>query len=723
MLSDLRIPSGSRLDPPTLRRLAEFSSANMVMWGQFLRVGDEIRFDATLQDVKSDRAASLKAEAANEGALLGTVTEIATSLRQQLAFPPDIVEELRASSARPSSQSLAALRYYNEGLQLRREGKHGEALHRFKAATQEDPNFALAYLRLAQTHATLGYDDEAGQVARRAMELTDGLPLREKYLVEAGHARIVNDTDRAVVSYENLLKAAPDDAQVRADLARMYEDTGVLDKARDLYSEVVARDGNYIEALYALGRIEIRLRNPQGSLVHLNRALSLAIQIDSREPKANILNAIGIAYKRLNKPQDALRYYTESLDLKRLLGAKGPIASTLNELAQVQLQMGKPDEALKAYREALQLRREIGDTRGTGNSLLDLGVFHFDRGDYAESLRLYRESLRIWRQVGDINSEALTLNNIGATYLAAGQYEDARTNFELALRLREKSNVPAETALVLQNLGTTSTRLGSYDEALGFHIRALELWRTAGDQRQTAIEAYRMAQVFERQGRLGAAVESYAEALQVMRTLERDPALPEIMGSYGSTLSRAGNFAEASKMLSDALDLSKQHEQDSITAYLLILIGRNNTASGDVAAAREPLEQALKIATTLKDRGLTLAAQLVIERVNIQQHKPQLTVLRALAKEADVNGQKFESIDAMLDVGAALVAGRKFSDARTELTHSLTRAERLGARGLQSRAHALLALACEGLGLKADASRHTAHSARYVEEIARDTKR
>jgi hypothetical protein len=45
------------------------------------------------------------------------------------------------------------------------------------------------------------------------------------------------------------------------------------------------------------------------------------------------------------------------------------------------------------------------------------------------------------------------------------------------------------------------------------------------------------------------------------------------------------------------------------------------------------------------------------------------------------------------------------------------------ARGLQSRAHALLALACEGLGLKADASRHTAQSARYVEEIARDTKR
>jgi tetratricopeptide (TPR) repeat protein/tRNA A-37 threonylcarbamoyl transferase component Bud32 len=721
VLRDLRISPDASFEPTTLRRLAEFSSSDTVLWGQFLKFGAEIRFDATLEDVKGGRAIPLKAQALNEALLLGTVTDVAHMVRQALAFPPDIIAALQATALKPSSQSLAAIRFYNEGMQLTREGKRADALKRFEAATAEDPEFALAYSRLGQAHAALGYDNEAEQFSRKAIELSDTLPAREQYLIQASHARVVNDVPKAIESYVNLLKAAPDDAQVQFDLAKLYEDTGALDSARDLYIKVVERDANYMEALLALGRVEIRRRNPQDSLDYLNRALSLAIQVDSQEPKANILNAIGIAYKRLNKPAEALRYYTESLAIKRTLGQNGPIAGTLNEIAQVQLQLGKAPEALKTYREALQLRRQIGDTRGTGNTLLDLGAFHAERGQYDQALELYKESLQIWRQVGDANYEAATLNNIGNAYMISGRYGDALTYFERALQLREKSNVPAETAIVLQNLAATSTRLGSYDGALKYHLRALALWRAAGDQRQAALEGFRMAEVFEQQGLFGAALKAQTEALATVRGLQDRSLLAEMLAGYGGALSQVGSFDEAAKALDEALALARELQQQGTAALALNLAAHNRLLKGEDGAARELFDQALRLGTTIKDRRLVLVSRGGIARIDAKQGRGQVAALRALAQEADAAGEKFLAIECAIGAAQALLTMRDFAQARVELERSLVNADRLGARLLQARAHHGLGAAHRGAGRAAEASRHYRLAARLLDAMTKES--
>jgi len=64
-------------------------------------------------------------------------------------LPPEAIKDLQAKALTPSSQSVQALRYYNEGVQLTRQGKNLEAVKQFEAATKEDPNFALAYSKLA----------------------------------------------------------------------------------------------------------------------------------------------------------------------------------------------------------------------------------------------------------------------------------------------------------------------------------------------------------------------------------------------------------------------------------------------------------------------------------------------------------------------------------------------------------------------------------------------
>ena len=258
IFGDLKISPATVLDSPTIRRVADFSNADRVVWGQYAKFGDQIRIDATLQDLTNDRTVPIKVEAANEKEVLVSVDKLAQSIRENLAFSPQLIKELQARSFKPSSSSLEALHFYNEGVELVRQGNQLEALKRFQSSIKADPQFALAHARLGQTYAGLGYDNEAEQASKRAVDLSGNLPARERYLIIANHARVTNDNKKAIQYYEDLAKVAPEDQDVQFTLGRIYETSGESDKAREHYSIVLQRDPQSIDAVLAMGRVENR---------------------------------------------------------------------------------------------------------------------------------------------------------------------------------------------------------------------------------------------------------------------------------------------------------------------------------------------------------------------------------------------------------------------------------------------------------------------------------
>jgi serine/threonine protein kinase len=177
---DLRIAPNSNVDSSTLGRVAEFTNADTLVWGQYTKLGDKIRIDATLQDRKHNRTVQVKSEAASQQDLSAAVDRLAGMIRQNLSLSSDIVKELQAQSFKPTSTSVDALRDYNEGVQFLRQGNNLEAQKRLLAATNEDPQFAVAFSRLGEAYSSLGYDSEAEQSARRAVDLSQSLPMAEK---------------------------------------------------------------------------------------------------------------------------------------------------------------------------------------------------------------------------------------------------------------------------------------------------------------------------------------------------------------------------------------------------------------------------------------------------------------------------------------------------------------------------------------------------------------
>jgi serine/threonine protein kinase/tetratricopeptide (TPR) repeat protein len=720
VLSDLHITPGSPVDATIIGDIAESSSANTVFWGKYVRVQDKIRIDATLQDLKHGRSYHIALDAPAERDASSTVAQIAEQIRRNLSVSADVMKELKANSFQPSSKSTAALRDYTQGVHLLRDGRTLEAVKILDAAVKEDPNFALAYSRLAEANLTLGYEAEAEKYSRKAIDLTQNLLVQEKYRIDACHARIMKDYPKAISSYQNVVAAAPGDTNAQLTLGTLYQETGAYQKAREQYAAVLKADPQSVEALWKMGGVEIMSDNPKGSLDYLDRGLSLSIQQGNDEKKALTLQAIGIAYRLMNKLEEALRSYQEALAIERRIGLKRGVAASLNEMAQVYDRLGKGDAALASFNEAMQVRKEIGAKKDLGDTLIDLGNFYEGRGQHDRALRMYTESLQIQRDSGDETYQALCLNNIGSVYSTSGQHDNALTYFQQALQLREKLKVPGQIAETVFNLGQTNAQLGQYDQALTQYLRALDLHRAVGDERGAAIDSYSMGFLFSRQGRYGAALSSEAEALKTFRELnDRSSTMADMLSGYGSTLAEAGREEEARKALDEALNLARELKSQPLVAQVLNFQGDAALYLGDLKSARTLYGQALQVASRTKDHDKMLEAKTGLAKIASKegQTREAITSFNSLAEEADSLGMKYLSVECSVELAEVFARAKDYARARQELEPALGKAEKLGLRILLAKAHYLLAAILRETGKGEEAARQYAATVRLLDDI------
>ena len=723
VLHDLQISSQSQVDVATLRRLADYTNADTVVYGQYVKAGDQIRIDTTVMDLRHDSSSTLKTDIASQKELLTGVDALAKDVRQKLAATPQILKELEAHALRPSTTSVEALRDYDNGLQLARSGNNLEAQKQLEAATVEDPNFALAFSKLGQVYSRLGYDDQAEKASRRAVELSDSLPTQEKYLIEANHARIMHDTPKAIAAYENLAKVNPGDMDVQFTLAGLYEDASNFDAAKKSLATVLSNDPNNVDALLASGRVEIENSNAQGGLDYLTRGLNLAIRIGNQQEKANIQQAMGIAYGMLNKPDEALQNYQASLAIKKEIGDKRGVGASLEQIASVQDSMGHPDAALASYKQALAIRREIGDKTGTANTLIDMGSFYHDHGKGNDALPLFKEALQIERDLGDQGNQALCLHNIGVNLVDKGEYQDGLTYLDQSYQIRQKLNVPEDTAQSLHDLAETNTKLGDYDAALSQYLKAIEIRRGMNDQRDVALESDSMALVFAAQGRYSAALNSMQDALKIFQeSKERTLFTVEILAGLGGILAEAGRGNEGQKSIEDGLAVAQEIKNDSVASLALNWLGDVYFYKGDYNGAQQQYQRALQTATKAADRERILLSKVDLAKVEVKQGRSPAAIatLKKLAQDADSLGLKALSVECSVYSGEAMVQKKDAKGAQAELDRTLARAEKLGLRVLQAKTHYLIAASMLQTNNAKLATPHYREVVRILEAVSKE---
>jgi eukaryotic-like serine/threonine-protein kinase len=718
--TDLRLTPGTNLDPSTLDRIAQFTNADLVVYGSYAKFGEQVRIDATLLDRKNARSIPLNAEAANEKDVLKTVDQLAKQIRDNLALSSSTVAELQATAFTPSSQSVPALRDYNKGLELQRAGKSLEAREAFSAATTEDPNFALAYSGLAQAFASLGQDDQAQANSLKAVNFSQSLPQPERNLINARNAKIMKDYPKAIAAYENMVKSSPGDTTYLFQLAGLYEDAGELDKARDTLAKLQSLDPKDGQVLLARGRVELKSNQPDKALEFLNTAQNLAIEVNNEELKANVLQAMGNGYYAMHRLDDALRSYQDSLALKRKLGLKKGAAASLGSIASLQVDLGKPDEALKNYNESLKLSREIGDTAGVANSLIDLGSFYVNRNQPEKGLPLFKESLQMLIELGDDATRSLVLSNIGNIYLGQGDSQEAHTFYEQALQLMEKSGATDTLPVTLHNLAETDAALGLYDQAIDRYHSALDLQRKADNKQGIALENSGLGTIYGMQGRYGAALSAKEEAVKLLRDInDQTVAMVDVLGGYGSALASVGRADDARKNLQDALQLARTLKDTDRIAIVLGYLGDNAFYAGDLANARQFYMQAAQAGGHSSDRGVVMTTKFNLARLAADQGRAAeaISALSSIGAEAGNSVPKFLATQAAIWLGRSYLAAKNPKKAQEVLQAAVLQAEKLGLQGLKAQGHALLAASLRAQGKSGEADTEAKVAAQIFNQI------
>jgi len=707
IFADLRISPNAGIDPDTLRNIMEQSNADTVVYGQYAKFGNQIRIDATLQDIKHNRREQMKIEVASEQEIPAKIDQFAELIRKNLALSSDVVKELKASSFQPFSKSSAALKDYNQSMQLRRDGKNLEAAKLLESAIQADSQFALAYSKLAETDSELGYEADAERYSRKAMELSQQLPAAEKYLIEANHARIMKDNKKAIEAYENLAKIMPDNSDVQYALGSLYHNQGDYDKAKTQFSKILQSDPKNVEALWQMGVAEIEKGNPQAALDPLNKGLTLAIQVDNQEQRALILQAIGVSYRLMNKPDEAMKNFQEAMDISRKVGLKRILASGLGEVAQVQTTIGKTDAALASYGQALQILKDIGMKKEYGDLLNNRGSLYDTRGEYDKALQDFKDSLQIQRDANDLNDQAVCLANIGSVYLEKGDTDNALTYTQQALQLREKLNAPEYMAAALTAIADVYTATGDYDKSLTSLLSSLEISRKANNGKEAAAVSEKIGSVYMYQGYLGRAVGAGQDAVKGYRAANNySREMVDSLNDLAAVLAQAGRGGESGALLDEAQGMARDLKNESVLGDLYNTRGDVAFYHGDLKAARSAYEQAAGIAAKGKEKDKLLIAKMNLARVALAEGRSQTAVndLHTAIQQADAMHMKYYSLRGSVDMAAAMINLKDYLHARTELEGALGRSEKLGLRLETARIHYLLGkiMQLTGNGSEAD---------------------
>jgi len=725
VLRDLHVSANSQPDPTMLRRVAEFTNAQTLIYGQYIQAGSQIRITTTVRDLAHDAQSSVTTDVPDQNQLLASVDKLAADLRLKLSTDPKVLNDLKAHAVRPTTNSVDALRAYEAGVTLERDGKDLDAQQQFQTAITADPNFALAYAKLADAYSNLGHDDLAQTQSRHAVDLSENLPAQERYLIEADNARINHNTQKAIDAYQQLAAADPSDTDVQFALAGLYEQQGDYKAAKQKLAAVLANDPKNVEALLASGRVENKSGDPQGGLEFLGRALPLATELNNQEEAATILQATGIAYAALSRPDDALRNYQQSLAIKKSLNPpdKRGEAASLNQIADIQDQQGKPDEALASYKEALALVREIGDQADIGIFLIDMGSFYHDHAKPAEALANFTEALQIERQLDDEDRQALCLHNIGAIRMDQGNYQDSLTYLEQAYELQQKLNVPADLADSLHDLAEVNTKMGQFDTALSDYEKAIDIDRRTNDLHGVAMESNGMAKIFAAEGRYGAALGSMKDALTVMQQSKEMTSLTvEVTGGWGDLLAQVGRSQDGLASLEQALHIAQEIGNNWAAALAMNWMGDAAYYQGNYAAARDQYDRALATASKTQDKETILLSKVNRAKADLAMgHAAQvIPQFKSFAQDADSLGLKALSVDCAVYLAQAEIAVNNSAAARQQIGMILARAENLDLRVLQAKTEYLQASLLAAAGKSGEAAIHDRQVVTILDTIGRE---
>jgi serine/threonine protein kinase/Tfp pilus assembly protein PilF len=250
-------PPDARLTSDVAREVCQRLNATTAIDGSIAALGSQyvIGLDA-VNCATGQTLAQEQATADGKEKVLAALGDAAFQLRAKLGESHTSMMAFNAPLDQATTSSLEALQAYALGNRAADiSNDYAVAVPFFEKAIALDPNFAMAYLRLAESYQPLSELDRAAENTRRAYELRDRTSESEKLAISSFYELIVTgNLEAARTSYQLWAQTYPRDDEPQLYLWIINTFTGDYAKAHGAAQEAVNINpnsgNNYVNLIY-----------------------------------------------------------------------------------------------------------------------------------------------------------------------------------------------------------------------------------------------------------------------------------------------------------------------------------------------------------------------------------------------------------------------------------------------------------------------------------------
>jgi tetratricopeptide (TPR) repeat protein len=617
---DLSLTLEDTLAKETLTHLRSSLGADVVVVGSYTLLKDgpknRIRLDIRAQDTALGETITADAITGEESDLFDIAAQAGSRLRESLDPALSLAPE-REMPRFQGSTNQVALQFYSEGRARSYDFDFVGARDFLKRAVAADPGFALAHSALSEAWSKLGYENEARNEAKLALQYARGLPPETAMATQGQYQETLSDWSGAAATYRTLFNLFPDNLNYGLRLASVQLHLIPADAERTLAS--------LRKLPWPLGNDpRIDLMDASVMIYHdLPKAREAAEKAISKASAQGATLMVARGYGILCQQGSAL---SESMDrsisectLARnsyiSAGDKNNAARTQNDLAGLFYQHGDLDKAEKMWTEAIDVFRAVGDTEGLAASSNNVGDVLLTRGRLTEARKLLEQAIAGYQLVGDRSGVALAKVDLGQIALEKTDLSAAGTEYEQALAIATQAGDKSTAAYGLVGLGDVALQRNQLSEAHEKYESALKLRKEIGETQTVLRTRVALARLGIEEGR---AADAEREARACKDELDKAQ-VPDDELDAGLVLTKAllaqAKTAEAKSEMSKLRPLEEKTEDRELSLRFSLQLGQILLAEHDLRSSRTLVEMVSKMAESSGSADVSWEAQMVLSEV------------------------------------------------------------------------------------------------------------
>ncbi|MBA2260190.1 MAG: protein kinase, partial [Acidobacteria bacterium] len=273
-------PAEERVTRDVGREICQRQGLKAMLAGSIGSMGNHYVITVEAIDAqKGDTIAREQVEAESKERVLRALGQAATKLREQFGESLASIQKFDAPIEQATTSSLEAFKAYTLGVEQHHKGKYLEAIPLYKRATDLDPNFALAYARLAAVYVNSRQIGLAAEASQKAYDLRERVSERERLFIAANYYDdVTREVEKKIETLELWKRTYPLDFVPHNNLALQYNNLGQYEKAVEEAREAIGLNPNAAPAYSNLATAFVGLNRIDEAKEVIERALAQKIE-------------------------------------------------------------------------------------------------------------------------------------------------------------------------------------------------------------------------------------------------------------------------------------------------------------------------------------------------------------------------------------------------------------------------------------------------------------